>query len=55
MCIRDSISDFNGDGKSDILIRNDGTGVLFQFQMDGTTIAGTAVVDNPGTDWGVAS
>ena len=31
--------DYNGDGKSDILIRSDSTGVLFQYQMNGTAIS----------------
>ncbi len=46
-------NDYNGDGKSDLLLRNDSTGMLWDYQMNGTAIAGGGLVDNPGTAWKV--
>jgi hypothetical protein len=49
-------SDFNGDGRSDILWRNSATGMLYEMQMNGTTVGSTAVIDQE-TDlnWKVAA
>ena len=41
-------SDFNGDGKSDILWQND-NGQVAIWELDGTTVIGNGVVgSNPG-------
>jgi WD40 repeat protein len=42
----DDVADFNGDGKADILWRND-NGTVAIWQMDGTQIAAGVVVANP--------
>jgi hypothetical protein len=49
------IGDFNGDGKSDILLR-DGSGDIAIWEMNGTTILNpnTAGVGNLSTVWSVA-
>ncbi|MBI5790411.1 MAG: DUF4347 domain-containing protein [Rhodocyclales bacterium] len=47
------VNDFNGDGKSDVLLQNTGTGVIFQHQLNGTTVTGGGSVAGPGTDWKV--
>src|SRR5262249_58313285 len=42
--------DFNGDGKSDIVFQNvDGTPLI--WTMNGTSIASTATLANPGKTW----
>jgi hypothetical protein len=43
--------DYSGDGKSDILIRNDSTGVLGEYQMNGTTIAASGEVTSVPAEW----
>jgi hypothetical protein len=45
--------DFNGDGRSDILLRNS-AGYLWQYQVNGTAVTGSAGVVNPGADWKLA-
>jgi Ca2+-binding RTX toxin-like protein len=45
--------DYNGDGKSDILIRNNSTGMLWQYQLNGTAITGQGLVGGTGVDWQV--
>ena len=47
--------DFNRDGKSDILIRNDTTGLIWEYQMNGTTIAGGGAVTALAADWAVVA
>jgi Lamin Tail Domain len=48
-------NDFNNDGKSDVLWRNN-DGRVAIWQMDGTTIAASPVLSiNPGTDWTIAA
>src|SRR5205823_11851175 len=37
--------DYNGDSKSDIVLRNDATGGLFIWLMDGTNIIGSGSLD----------
>jgi hypothetical protein len=48
-----SIGDYNGDGKSDILMQNSATGGIWQWLMNGNQIVGTNSVGNPGTNWTV--
>jgi hypothetical protein len=43
-------SDFNGDGKSDILWQND-SGEVDIWEMNGGQVAGTFDVGNPGPGW----
>jgi hypothetical protein len=43
-------ADFNGDGKSDILLQND-SGLPVIWTMDGTAITAGAILPNPGSDW----
>ena len=45
--------DYNGDGKSDILIRNDTTGLIWEYQMNGATIASGGGVTSLAAEWGV--
>jgi hypothetical protein len=50
--IVDAKSDYNGDGKSDILWRNSTTGQVYEYQMNGTQIAQSgSVVDAMSADW----
>jgi hypothetical protein len=46
--------DFNGDGKPDILLQHD-SGLPVIWTMDGTTLAGGAVLPNIGPTWHVAA
>jgi hypothetical protein len=43
-------ADFNGDGKSDILLQHD-NGLPSIWTMDGTTFTTDAALPNPGSDW----
>jgi hypothetical protein len=43
-------SDFNGDGKSDILWQND-NGQVAIWELNGTTLIGAAIIGNPGPSW----
>jgi hypothetical protein len=43
--------DYNGDGKSDILLHNT-SGALRAYLMDGTTISGNGGVTWAATEWG---
>jgi len=45
-------SDFNGDGKSDILWQND-NGQVAIWELNGTTVIGGGLVGNPGPSWEV--
>jgi hypothetical protein len=45
-------SDFNGDGKSDILWQND-NGQVAIWEMNATTVIAGAVIGNPGPSWEV--
>jgi FG-GAP-like repeat len=47
-------SDFTGDGRSDIILRNT-SGDIAEYQMNGTTIAAGAIIGNPGTAYSVAT
>ena len=47
-------NDFNGDGKSDILWRNDATGDNYLWTMNGTSVASAAAVANAALAWKVA-
>jgi hypothetical protein len=43
--------DYNGDGKADILYRNDATGAVYLLLMNGlTVISGNQVYQEPNTD-----
>ena len=44
-------TDFNADGKSDILLQNTADGRIAEWLMNGLTINGSGVVANPGTSW----
>jgi hypothetical protein len=44
------VGDFNGDGRSDILWRND-DGTVAEWQMNGATPLSTTILGNPGTAW----
>ena len=44
------LGDFNGDGKSDILWRND-SGQVVEWQMTGSQVQSTAYVGGAGNDW----
>ncbi len=44
--------DYNGDGKSDLLIRND-SGLVWEYQLNGTAIIGGGAVTSAATDWAV--
>jgi len=44
--------DFNGDGKSDILVRNSSTGYLFMYEMSGNTRT-LKHIGELSTAWGV--
>jgi hypothetical protein len=46
-------TDFNGDGKSDILWRDSATGEVIIWLMDGTTIASSGSPGAPGSDWSI--
>jgi hypothetical protein len=46
--------DYNGDGKSDIMVENTSTTALYEYQMNGLTVASAgAVTTTPGTGWSV--
>ena len=45
-------SDFNGDGKSDLLWQID-NGQVAIWEMNGTTVIGSATISNPGPSWEV--
>ena len=44
-------ADFNGDGKSDLLWRNNVTGSVATWQMNGGAIVATAIVGAATNDW----
>ncbi|MFH1216152.1 MAG: carboxypeptidase regulatory-like domain-containing protein [Pseudomonadota bacterium] len=46
-------SDFNGDGKADILLRSQSTGLLWEYQMSGNTILASAKLTGLSNDWSV--
>jgi hypothetical protein len=52
-----AIGDYNGDGKSDILIQTVGSGHLTEWLMDGTTrlTGGGILGGNPGSSWHVVT
>ena len=50
------VADFNGDGKSDILWRNDATGQVYMMLMNGATIANaTQVYAEPNLSWKIVA
>src|SRR6185436_8612672 len=48
------VGDFNGDGKSDILWRQDASGQVVVWLMDGLTIAGSSLFALDDLSWDVA-
>jgi hypothetical protein len=44
-------ADYNGDGKSDILLGNATTGGLIEYQMNGMTTSAAAWIASPGVGW----
>ena len=50
--IADGSSDYNGDGKSDVLWRNDNGNVL-TWTMDGATISSVVAVASVTSDWNI--
>ena len=53
--VRSSPSDFNAEGKSDISLKNQTTGAVATWQMNGLVIAAGAEIANPGPPWNVMS
>ena len=47
--------DFNGDGKSDILWRQDATGNVAMWQMNGAGLLANILIGNIPTNWTVQS
>src|SRR5207253_6306825 len=45
--------DFNGDGNSDVVLRNASTGSISIWLMNGTDIIGTGTIDTGHPDWQV--
>jgi hypothetical protein len=43
--------DYNGDQRSDLLLRNQSNGDIAQWQMNGFTLSAGAVIAAPGTSW----
>ena len=43
-------NDFNGDGKSDIVLRQTASGKIFVWLLNGTSLTTAGYVANPGTD-----
>jgi VCBS repeat-containing protein len=50
-----SLADFNGDGKSDILWRNGTDGSVVQWQLDGTQIQSNTSLGSIGLEWSAAA
>lgn len=49
-------ADFNGDGRSDLLWRNDATGLVYMMLMNGASISGQGVVHNePNLSWEIVA
>jgi hypothetical protein len=46
----ESVGDFNGDGKADLLWRNT-SGAVSIWLMNGTSIIGSGVVSGAGPEW----
>ena len=47
-----SVGDYNGDGKSDLLWRNESTGLVFMMLMNGIAKSAEGVVYNePNLNW----
>jgi FG-GAP-like repeat len=49
------VSDFNGDGKSDVSLQNSGSGDVAVWLINGSTITSGAVVGSPGTAWKIVA
>jgi hypothetical protein len=49
-----AVGDYNGDGKSDILFRND-NGTMAICETNGGKIIGSAGLGNPGSTWHVTA
>jgi hypothetical protein len=45
------IGDFNGDGKSDIMWQQSGSGALAEWQMNGMQIVSSVGVASQGSNW----
>ncbi|MBI5790415.1 MAG: hypothetical protein HZA63_02960, partial [Rhodocyclales bacterium] len=45
--------DYNGDGKSDVLLKSDSTGLIWEYQMNGTSVTGSGAVTSVAAEWGV--
>jgi hypothetical protein len=45
--------DFNGDGKSDLLVQNSNTGQIDAYLMNGTTVSASAVLIAPASGWSI--
>jgi FG-GAP-like repeat len=43
--------DFNGDGRSDVVLQNQSTGDVAEWLMDGNAIIAGAVISTPGANW----
>jgi hypothetical protein len=50
-----AFSDFSAEGRSDIALRNSGSGDLAQYQMNAAAITAAAIVGNPGVAYGIAT
>jgi hypothetical protein len=48
-------NDFNGDGRSDILLRSQSTGTLWSLLLDGNTVNSSAKITGLSSDWKVAA
>jgi hypothetical protein len=48
------VGDFNGDGRDDILVRNDTTGSIGSYLMNGLAVSSSSPVGTPGTNFRMA-
>jgi Carboxypeptidase regulatory-like domain/Putative Ig domain/FG-GAP-like repeat/Ig-like domain CHU_C associated len=47
--------DFNGDGRTDVILQNNTTGEIAEWQMNGNVLVAGAVIASLGTNWQVAT
>jgi sugar lactone lactonase YvrE len=47
------VNDLNGDGKSDLILRNASTGQIDAYLMDGISVASAATLMSPGSGWSI--
>jgi hypothetical protein len=52
--VASQLGDFNGDGRSDMLFRQDGNGSLLLYLMNGFQVLGAQVIGQIGLDWRLA-